>query len=238
MTASATSKTAVDGVQNDFPAGMALESVSTNFVQTTYVKEPLGETIITPAQDGTDGSGITPPTAGVGIRGWLSGIYKLLQGPLITNYNGAQVTVIPAVTAGAYGTANMVVGGIMNFATILNTVNMGTLQSITLRFKGSVQATEFRVAIFSASPSGTFTDHVVAAIASADSATLLGIYKFGAASGFSNLGTHTVYCLDNVEKKIIGTSQSLFAVVTTTASALTNPLATTSDMSLTLACDW
>ena len=28
------------------------------------------------ALDGTDGSGITPPTAGVGIRGWLSGIYK------------------------------------------------------------------------------------------------------------------------------------------------------------------
>ena len=30
------------------------------------------------AQDGTDGTGITPPTGAVGIRGWLSGIYNLL----------------------------------------------------------------------------------------------------------------------------------------------------------------
>ena len=29
------------------------------------------------AQDGTDGTGITAPTGGVGIRGWLSGIYSL-----------------------------------------------------------------------------------------------------------------------------------------------------------------
>lgn len=38
-----------------------------------------GTSLITnPALDGTDGSGIIPPTGAVGIRGWLSGIYSLL----------------------------------------------------------------------------------------------------------------------------------------------------------------
>lgn len=31
------------------------------------------------AQDGTDGTGITQPTGGAGIRGWLSGIYNILK---------------------------------------------------------------------------------------------------------------------------------------------------------------
>lgn len=34
------------------------------------------------ADNGTDGSGITQPTGGVGIRGWLSGIYNKLSGSL------------------------------------------------------------------------------------------------------------------------------------------------------------
>jgi hypothetical protein len=36
----------------------------------------------TAAKDGTDGTGITPPTGATGIRGWLSGIYHLLSNPL------------------------------------------------------------------------------------------------------------------------------------------------------------
>ena len=31
-----------------------------------------------PSQDGTDATGVNQPTGGVGIRGWLSGIYNLL----------------------------------------------------------------------------------------------------------------------------------------------------------------
>ena len=31
-----------------------------------------------PAQEGTDATGVTQPTGGIGIRGWLSGIYNLL----------------------------------------------------------------------------------------------------------------------------------------------------------------
>ncbi len=34
------------------------------------------------AADGSDGTGITPPTGGTGIRGWLSGIYSKLSNPL------------------------------------------------------------------------------------------------------------------------------------------------------------
>jgi len=33
-----------------------------------------------PSQDGTDATGVTQPTGGVGIRGWLSGIFNLFNG--------------------------------------------------------------------------------------------------------------------------------------------------------------
>jgi hypothetical protein len=239
MTASATSKTAIDGVQNPFPAGLALETVSQNFVQTTYLKEPVGETIITPSQDGTDGTGITIPTGGAGIRGWLSGIYKLLGAPIISNMNGAMVTSTPTVTAGAYSTAGFVVGGIQSFPLILNPVNsIATLESITLRFKATKQTTEFDVSIFSASPAGTYSDHGLPVIAAADSAILLGVYRMAFVSATQNspLGTHTIYNLDNICKKLVGTTTGLWAVVTMTASMVA-PVST-SEMSLTLAVDW
>lgn len=41
------------------------------------------------AADGTDGTGITPPIGAVGIRGWLSGIYKALTGTLTAAISGA-----------------------------------------------------------------------------------------------------------------------------------------------------
>lgn len=37
------------------------------------------------ATDGTDGTGITPPTGGTSIRGWLSGIYSKLTGTVATS---------------------------------------------------------------------------------------------------------------------------------------------------------
>jgi hypothetical protein len=40
------------------------------------------------AQDGTDGTGITQPTGGAGIRGWLSGIYHLLSTTLTVSISG------------------------------------------------------------------------------------------------------------------------------------------------------
>jgi hypothetical protein len=44
------------------------------------------------AQDGTDGSAITPPAGGVGIRGWLSGIYKALINVLTVTVNNFPAT--------------------------------------------------------------------------------------------------------------------------------------------------
>lgn len=41
------------------------------------------------AQDGTDGTGITPPTGGSGIRGWLSGIFQKLSNALAVTQSGA-----------------------------------------------------------------------------------------------------------------------------------------------------
>jgi len=40
------------------------------------------------AQDGTDGTGITVPTGGSGIRGWLSGIYSKLSAALAVTQSG------------------------------------------------------------------------------------------------------------------------------------------------------
>lgn len=50
------------------------------------------------AQDGTDGTGITPPTGGAGIRGWLSGIYKAITGT-VTVGGSVAVNNLPATQA-------------------------------------------------------------------------------------------------------------------------------------------
>ncbi len=149
------------------------------------------------------------------------------------NGNGAAVEVVPAVTAGAY-TAGFVVGGIMTFANVLPASFNGIIESLTLKFKGTVQTTEFDVALFSASPAGTFTDHAAPVIAAADSALLIGVFPMTA--NYSPLGTHTVYTLDGIGKAVVGSSTSLYAVVTT-KSAPVNP-ASTSDVSLRLGMIW
>jgi len=50
------------------------------------------------AADGTDGTGIAAPTGAVGIRGWLSGIYKALTGTLTAAISGT-ATVAQATAA-------------------------------------------------------------------------------------------------------------------------------------------
>ncbi len=62
-----------------FTLDMGKDSATGNQVQKVFQAEPAGGTFIIPAQDGTDGTGITQPTGGVGIRGWLSGAYSVLQ---------------------------------------------------------------------------------------------------------------------------------------------------------------
>lgn len=153
---------------------------------------------------------------------------------------GALLEVVPVVTAGAYHTGDVIgyVGsstvGYMTFTNILAENYGGILESITLKFKGTVQTVEFDVAIFTAAPTGTFTNNAAPAIAAADSANLLGIFPM--VYNLSTLGTHTIYTLDGISKQIIGASRNLYAAVTCKAAPV-NP-ASTSDMSLALGVAW
>jgi len=63
-----------------------------------------------PSQDGTDATGVNQPTGGVGIRGWLSGIYNLLfSGSAKVQLNGSTVgeiiTLQDAISTTGNGTA-------------------------------------------------------------------------------------------------------------------------------------
>ena len=141
-----------------------------------------------------------------------------------------RVAVTPTVTAATYA-ATKVIGGIMTFASILAaTTFAGVLQSIEIKFKGSAQTVGFYVSIFTASPSGTFTDTNTAAIVAGDTALLLGIYHV--VGGVSVLGTHTILNLDGIGKAIVGASTSLYVVVT--PDATTAALGSTSDMTVAL----
>lgn len=59
------------------------------------------------AADGTDGTGITPPTGAMGIRGWLSGIYQKLSGTVVmasagstgTDHAGEWNVAVPATSS-------------------------------------------------------------------------------------------------------------------------------------------
>jgi len=177
-----------------------------------------------------------PLPTGAATSALQSSIVTALAAPLAAGSNiigaansvGASVEVIPAVTAGAY-TAGFVIGGIMTFANVLApTTFSGLLSSLSLKFKGSVQAGSFAVAIFKTSPAGTFADHGAPAIAAADTAALVDVYSLTSAQ--SPLGTHTIYSLNGIGKQIVGASTSLFAVVIA-VTAPANP-ASTSDMSL------
>jgi len=59
------------------------------------------------AQDGADGTGITPPTGGLGIRGWLSGIYSKLSGTIAVSgtfwpaTQPVSLTSLPTLVAGS-----------------------------------------------------------------------------------------------------------------------------------------
>lgn len=63
-----------------------------------------------PAQEGTDATGIAQPAGGAGLRGWLSGIYKALTGTLTVDGSGHTQPVSGTVTANA-GTGTLAVDG-------------------------------------------------------------------------------------------------------------------------------
>lgn len=121
----------------------------------------------------------------------------------------------------------------MTFANILPANFIGVLESITLKFKGSLQTGEYVLAIFNASPAGgTYTDHGAPTFNSADQVRLLGEYSLTVNK--SSLGTQTCYCLDGIAKAIVGTSTSLFAVLIAKGGT-TNNLASTTEVSVMLA---
>jgi hypothetical protein len=152
--------------------------------------------------------------------------------PVVIAPQTTDVAVVPTVTAGAY-TANFVLGGIMTFASILPSVGQnGVLQSITAKFKGTAVTGNINVAVFKASPAnGTYTDHAAATWNAADMASLLGIYQLTTPLAIG-AATMTVYCLDGIGKAFVGSSTSLFAVVTV---AGTPTPASTTDFTLEMA---
>jgi hypothetical protein len=117
MTATNSVEPAKDGNGAAFNITVAAESVSGNKAQKTYIGEPVGETIITPAQDGTDGTGITAPTGAVGIRGWLSGIFSKVSLAALENGGNlaSAVTALNSILSSVNGSTpagSAVIGGV------------------------------------------------------------------------------------------------------------------------------
>lgn len=144
-----------------------------------------------------------------------------------------EISFTPTVTAATYALSK-VIGGILPFAGVLPATLGGVLESITVKFKGSVQTVGFWVAIFNTSPAGTFTDTNTAAIASGDTAFLIG-EPYHLTSGTSVLGTHTAYSLDGIGKAFVGASTSLYVVVVPDA---TTAALIALDMTVTLGVLW
>jgi hypothetical protein len=143
-----------------------------------------------------------------------------------------EVSVTPTVTAGSYSTG-FVWGGVITLSNILNQLSFdGELISLALKFKASIQTLAFDVAIFNASPSGTYNDHATPTWSAADATKLEGIYSLAIAN--NDFGAMSVYNLDNIGKAISSTSSSLFAVVVGKSASTNNPGSTT-DMILTAA---
>jgi hypothetical protein len=82
MTVTNVAVQAKDGTSTAFQLDMGSDSVTGDRVQKVVIAEPAGGTFITPAQDGTDATGVLPPAGAAGIRGWLSSIYNKLAGSL------------------------------------------------------------------------------------------------------------------------------------------------------------
>jgi len=153
----------------------------------------INTTLGSPAQDGTDATGVTAPTGGVGIRGWLSGIYKFvsqfafdgsgnLKVNVVTGAGGGssgaggnlntQKTLNPAVTASAY-TSGYCLGGLMTFPVFHNASNPSGLLNQFAAFSKTGLTAQLTVFIFTKSPNSTATDHAAFSLNTADLANLV-----------------------------------------------------------------
>jgi hypothetical protein len=154
--------------------------------------------------------------------------------PNIPTQAGADLEVVPTVTAALY-TAGNCIGGVMSFPNMLPLNCRGSIQSITLKFKGSAPVGNYHVYLFGAVPTGTFNDKAAPVINAADSANLLGAWALPSSAAFSSLGTHAVYELDTFGHIIIAPTPNLWAVVI--AVGAPTPASTT-DMSLRIGINW
>ena len=75
----------------------------------TYLPAVVNVLLASPS-DGVDATGITPPTGGSGIRGWLSGIYSLLKGTLTVSITNPTATIAQVSTRDVSGNANGISG--------------------------------------------------------------------------------------------------------------------------------
>lgn len=151
---------------------------------------------------------------------------------------GCEVAVIPVVTAAQYA-ANKEVGPILNFNNILPDTpdNIGILESITLKFKGSIQNTQFILFLFNTSPpNGTYADDTTPTWNAADMQYCIGAYSLSASNSLST-GTMSIYNLDNIGKQINGLSQNLYGVLISVAQ-MANALASISDAEIDLGMMW
>ena len=126
----ATNRLTRDGVQEDIQITQIVDVSGVNIL-TPDATGKIGINSLpgSPAQDGTDASGVTQLTGGIGIRGWLSGIYSKLSNVLnmtisdgVTSANKASVQQFhnsdnQSLATTAYGVLS---GGV---AQLLNPVN-------------------------------------------------------------------------------------------------------------------
>ena len=215
--------------------GTATGTTTSNVVQATVkvasTLPALTDTALVVTERDTTTAVGTSATNAVTVQGSASGVLL----PVSAVGQGASVEVSAGtVTANTY-TAGYVVGTIITFASVLPTSFNGILESITLKFKGSAQTTEFDLVLFSASPSnGTYTDRAAPTWNALDNPQLIGVYPLTSCQ--SPLGTQTIYNLDGIGKQIVGSSTSLYGVLI--AKAACAALGSTSDVSIKLGMIW
>src|ERR1700752_3370571 len=123
MTATVTTQQAKDGTATPYTLASASESVSGAKANTVYVKDPNSEGIITPAQEGTDSTGVTQLSGGAGIRGWLSGIFSKLSSIL---------TAIGTPMQATGGTVGLVTGSALIGKLGIDQTSFGSSNAVTL----------------------------------------------------------------------------------------------------------
>lgn len=87
--------------------GVASSVTITGTVPVTATAMPLPSGA---AQDGTDATGVTPPSGATGIRGWLSSIYNRLGGTLTTARTWVLSSTTDSVNVGNFPTTQAVSG--------------------------------------------------------------------------------------------------------------------------------